>query len=362
MGGGGGDNELSLRFIILLLHGLYCVFSVMSEVNLDEPGFTAPAVSAAPPSSDLSVDNPPEGRRKCVSCPRRMSAKTADRHTVCIACRGFDCSIESRCEECIEWPEEEVRLYAKLRISLKSKGSSKHRSKPSASPLPSADSVPSSQPSAIAHMQTQVDSLNTLVNTLSESLLARMDALQASLVDSSVPRSSSPTWLGKDAVPPQPGQTAGESRMFQALGVGSRTSGGNAQFIVQDGSAPRQELLAPSAVPQLYAAPGAAAQPSVTFIPQLRLRVPLLRPPLPLLRSFMRLQVPLRSPQLILHLRSLLCVLRILLPSHPRPGGFFRTLLRLVLAVVPAIPRNRRPAMRRARSPLVIPLRLVSPN
>ena len=181
------DNELSLPFIILLLNGLYGVFSVMSEVNLDEPGFTAPAVSSAPPSSDSSVDNPPEGLQKCVSCPRRMSAKTADRHTVCISCRGLDCSIDSCCEECIDWPEEEVRLYAKLRKSLKSKGSSKHRSKPSASPPPSADSVPSSQPSALANMQTQVDSLNSLVNSLAESILSRMDALQASLVDSSVP-------------------------------------------------------------------------------------------------------------------------------------------------------------------------------
>ena len=39
---GGGGNELSLRFIILLLHGLSCVFTVMSDINLDEPGFTAP--------------------------------------------------------------------------------------------------------------------------------------------------------------------------------------------------------------------------------------------------------------------------------------------------------------------------------
>ena len=143
----------------------------MSAINLDEPGFTAPANSTAPPSSDSSVDQPPEGCRKCVACPRRMSAKTADRHIICVVCRGFDCSIDSRCEECIEWPEEEVRLYSKMRKSLKSKGSSsKHRNKPSAPPPPAADSVPSSQPTAIAHMQTQVDSLNALVNTLSESL------------------------------------------------------------------------------------------------------------------------------------------------------------------------------------------------
>ena len=202
-------------------------FSVMSDINLDEPGFTAPAVSTAPPSSDSSVQHPSKGRRKCVACPRWMSAKIADRHTICIVCRGFDCSIESRCKECIEWPEEEVRLYAKMRKSLKSKGSSKHRNKPSASPPPSASSMPSSQPAAIAQMQSQVDSLNLLVNSLSESLSARMDALEASLAPSSIPQSSSQTRPGPDAALPQPGVTTGENRMFQALGATSRTSAQN---------------------------------------------------------------------------------------------------------------------------------------
>ena len=87
----------------------------MSATNLDEPGFNAPAGSTALPSSDSSVEHPSEGRRKCVAYHRRMSAKTADRHTICVVCRGFDCSVESRCEECIEWPEEEIRLYAKMR-------------------------------------------------------------------------------------------------------------------------------------------------------------------------------------------------------------------------------------------------------
>ena len=97
-----------------------------------------------------------------------MSAKTADRHTLCVVCRGFDCTVETRCEECIEWPEEEVRLYAKMRKSLKSKGSSKRRDKPptAASPPPQAASVPSPQPHAITQMQSQVDSLSNLVNRL----------------------------------------------------------------------------------------------------------------------------------------------------------------------------------------------------
>ena len=115
-------------------------------------------------------------------------------------------------------------------------------------------------------MQTQVDSLNALVNTLSESLFARMDALTASLV-SSIPQSSSQTRLGNDADLPQLGQTAGESRTFQALGVNSRTSARNAQSLGQGVRAPHQEYVGPSAAPQPHAAPGPAPQPSASFIP-----------------------------------------------------------------------------------------------
>ena len=114
----------------------------MSEYALDEPGFKAPGAPTQAPSSDSSVDNPPEVRRKCIACPRRMSKKTADRHTLCISCRGFDYDVDSCCEECMEWPEEEVRLYAKYRKSLKSKDSFKSR--PSAPTPPPADSMPSS--------------------------------------------------------------------------------------------------------------------------------------------------------------------------------------------------------------------------
>ena len=88
----------------------------MSDYNLDEPGFTAPgALTTAPPSSESLVEAPPEVHRNCIACPRRMSKKTADRHTLCVTCRGFDCDVDTRCEECMEWLEEEVRLYAKYR-------------------------------------------------------------------------------------------------------------------------------------------------------------------------------------------------------------------------------------------------------
>ena len=263
----GGCNELSLWFIVLLLHGLSCDFSVMSKVNLYEPGFTALDNATAPPSSDSSVGNPPEARRKCIACPRRMSAKTSDRHTVCVVCRGFDCSLDSRCEECIEWPDEEDKLYAKLRKSLKSKDRSKSRSKPSASSPPPDDSVPSSQPDSLANMQTQVNSLDSIVNSLAESLSARLDALTAPLVPPSVPQSSSQTRLGPDAVQPQPGQTAGNRCTFQALGVDSRTSGLNAYLSDQGVRAPHPEHLGPFAAPQPHAAPGSAPPPSDSFVP-----------------------------------------------------------------------------------------------
>ena len=237
----------------------------MSAVNLDEPGFTAPAGSTAPPSSDFSVDPPPDSRSKCVSCPRRMSAKTADRHTACVVCRGYDRNLKTRCEECIEWPEEELRLYAKMRKSLKSKGSSKHHPKPSASPPPPAVSVPSSKPHALANMQTQVDTLNSLVNTLSESLFARMDALQASLAPS-IPQPSSRPSHRPDAGSPQPGVTAGESRMFQALGETSQKNDANVR-LDQGVRAPNQEYASPSTASQPRGAPGAAPQPSAAFVP-----------------------------------------------------------------------------------------------
>ena len=180
----------------------------MSECSLDEPGFKTPgALVSAHPSSDSSVEAPSDGRRKCIACPRRMSKKTADRHTLCINCRGFDCDITTRCEECLEWPEEEVKLHAKYRKSLKSKDSSS-KSK-TAVPPPLSDSRPSPQPSPRDDLQSQVDSLSVTVNSLTESLSARLDAFMTSFISHSSQLSSQPR-LGPDVGEPQPGVTASE--------------------------------------------------------------------------------------------------------------------------------------------------------
>ena len=99
----------------------------MSEYSLDGPGFATPVPPVPPSSSESSVETPVDGRRKCSSCPRRMSKKSADRHTICVSCRGFDCDLNSRCDECLEWSEEEVLKYAKYRKPLKSRESSSRK-------------------------------------------------------------------------------------------------------------------------------------------------------------------------------------------------------------------------------------------
>ena len=264
-----GDCELSFRFTVLLLCVIYWFFTViskpfMSGVNIDEPGFTAPAGSA-PPSSDSSADPPPESKKKCVSCPRRMSAKTADRHTVCVHCRGFDCNFDTFCEECIDWPEEELRLCTKMRKSLKTKDSSKHRDKtPAPSPPPQATSVPPSQPDTLSLMQCQVDTLNSLVNSMSEIFLSRLDALQASIGSSSLPESSSRPSHRPDGGASQTGVTTDESCTFQAMGEPSRKS--RKSFSYDQDRPPRQEFPFHSVASQPRDAPRVEPQPSA-FVP-----------------------------------------------------------------------------------------------
>ena len=204
-----------------IMASLLCI-TVMSEYSLDEPGFKPPGAPVpAPPSLDSSVEAPSDGRCKCIACPRRMSKKTADRHTLCINCRGFDCDINTRCEECLEWLEEEARLYAKYRKSLKSKDSSS-KSKTSVPTPPPADSRHSPQPAPRADLQSQVDSLSATVHSLSDTLSSRLDNFMSRLLSHTNHLSSQPR-LGPDAGEPQPGETAGESRMFQALGAPSWT-------------------------------------------------------------------------------------------------------------------------------------------
>ena len=235
--------------------------------GLSPPGNNVPV----PPSSDSSVETPSDGRRKCIACPRRMSKKTADRHTLCINCRGFDCDINNRCEECLEWSEEEVKKYAKYRKSLKSKDSSSKpkTSAPPPPPPPPDDSGHSPQPAPRADIQSQVDSLSVTVNSLTESLSLCLDNFMQQLLSHSAQLSSQPQ-LGPDAGEPHPGETACESHIFQALGVPSRTTLVPPMVnhpLDLDNRAPASEQLGSARAPPPYAAPGAVPRPSASQAP-----------------------------------------------------------------------------------------------
>ena len=149
----------------------------MSEYSLDEPGFAPPVPPVHPSSSESSVETSIDGRRKCISCPRRMSKTSADRHTLCITCRGFDCDLNNRCKECLEWSEEEVVKYAKYRKSLKSRESSS-RAKASvhtppltpSGPAPQPAPQPAPRPTQRCDIQSQVDSLAMNFQSLSDNL------------------------------------------------------------------------------------------------------------------------------------------------------------------------------------------------
>ena len=180
-----------------------------------------PPIPPVPPSSsESSVETPVDGRRKCIACPRRMSKKSADRHTLCVNCRGFDCDVNSRCEECLEWSEEEVIKYAKYRKSLKSRESSS-RLKTSVPTPPPTTSGPSPQPAPREDLQSQVDSLTMTFQSLSDSINSRLTEFMSQILSHT--QSSSQPRLGPDAGEPHPGKTAGESHMFQGMGASSWT-------------------------------------------------------------------------------------------------------------------------------------------
>ena len=84
-----------------------------------------------------------------------MSIFSLDKHLFCTKCRGSECSMNTRCNECMQWTEEDMPKYIKLRKSLSSKSK---RSK-------------SSPPRSIPHdrdmddiIPAQLDSVQKLIN------------------------------------------------------------------------------------------------------------------------------------------------------------------------------------------------------
>ena len=88
------------------------------------PGFQVDITDAEvhysdpPKSSGSSSSSGDSARRSCNKCHGRMSSFSLDKHFFCIKCRGAECSLTSRCDECLQWTKEEMESYVKLRKSL----------------------------------------------------------------------------------------------------------------------------------------------------------------------------------------------------------------------------------------------------
>ena len=92
----------------------------MSDVNVS----SAKMAATTTPTTVTSL-----GKIRRCSCGRRMSSLSYDHHSLCSICRGFDCTLDSRCEECELISDEQFNLYFKHQRSLKSKVLSRQRSR-----------------------------------------------------------------------------------------------------------------------------------------------------------------------------------------------------------------------------------------
>ena len=174
------------------------VSEFIMEISLDKPGFCVETTDAEvhfsdpPKSSGSSTSTSGEStRRSCKKCHGRMSSFSLDKHLFCMKCRGADCNMLSRCDECMQWTKEEMEAYVKLRRSLSSKSK---RSK-------------SSPPRSIPHdcdadfnIATQLDSINKSVDDKIETMSVNLLAKFSSMLDNFQPRLHNPSVPDPSAV------------------------------------------------------------------------------------------------------------------------------------------------------------------
>ena len=153
------------------------------EFSLDNPGFSdsVTSVQDAPKSSGSSSASSGQHQCSCAKCPTRMSSIDCDKHLICIRCRGYECSVDLRCEECEgRSKEEEMLNHEKIRKSLasKSKGrgkSSKVTKKPAS--LPSTSANVDLDNRFEAHYDRMLKEMDDRMELLSSSLLHQIKSL-----------------------------------------------------------------------------------------------------------------------------------------------------------------------------------------
>ena len=90
------------------------------DFSLDNPCFSDSITDMqdAPKSSGSSSASRCHPQRSYARYYSRMSSIDCDKHLLCIRCRGYQCSVNLRCEN---WSKEEMLVHEKVLKSLTSK-------------------------------------------------------------------------------------------------------------------------------------------------------------------------------------------------------------------------------------------------
>ena len=153
---------------------------VIMDISLDKPGFSdviVVEVHDASKSSGSSSASSGHPQRSCSRCPSRRSSFDRDRHLVRTRCRGYECSVDLRCEECESWSQEEMLAHEKYRKSLASKCKGKGRGKSSNK----SSKVPASPPKTSAEIDLN-SKFAAQYDQISLDIDAKMDKLSSSLL------------------------------------------------------------------------------------------------------------------------------------------------------------------------------------
>ena len=162
------------------------------EFSLGNPGFSASAKLAPEVSQDSSVPLPPTACGSSSSAPsswdsahckcrRRMSKTVFDCHTVCFKCHGYDCFIDKRCDECLDWSQEEMEAYVEHRRSRLSKDRGWKDSLPK--PPSSLGLIQPPSTSMTFSLSDVDDRITGHISALSDAFDRKLDALTCVLLD-----------------------------------------------------------------------------------------------------------------------------------------------------------------------------------
>ena len=200
------------------------------EFSLDNPGFSdsVTSVQDAPKSSGSSSASSGQPQRSCAKCPSRMSSIDRHKHLICMRCRGYECSVDLRCEG---WSKEEMLVHEKFRKSLASKSKGRGKSstkvtKKPASPLSTSANVDLDNRFA-AQYDSMIKEMDDRMELLSSSLLHQIRSNNPYSEDTS----AFPGQAGVQTVPepPQPHDKSASVRSRKRLvcegGTGAQASG-----------------------------------------------------------------------------------------------------------------------------------------